>query len=52
MIKLKKDIKNNIGQPGLTYQTCDLSHETWITSWKTKQIKSRNLISNESNVKG
>jgi viroplasmin and RNaseH domain-containing protein len=29
--QLKKDIKNNSSQPGLTHQTCDLSHEIGIT---------------------
>jgi hypothetical protein len=27
----KKDTKNNLSQPTLTYQTHDPGHETWIT---------------------
>jgi hypothetical protein len=30
--KIKKDIKNNLRQPGLTYQIRDPSHDMEITS--------------------
>jgi len=30
--RLKNNTKNNLSQSGLTHQTHDPSHETWITS--------------------
>jgi hypothetical protein len=35
---IKKNLKNNSGQLGLTRQTCNLSHKMGITSYKAIEI--------------
>jgi hypothetical protein len=38
-INLKKEQKNDLSQPGLTFQTHDLDHETGITLKKVNKKK-------------
>ena len=38
-VNLKKEQKNDLSQPGLTFQTHDLDHETGITLKKVNKKK-------------
>jgi hypothetical protein len=46
----KKDLKNNLIQLRLTFQTRNMSHETRITTY-IHTYKYLNLIFNQSNIK-
>ena len=47
--QLKKDLKNNLIQLRLTFQTRNMSHETRITTY-IHTYKYLNLIFNQSNI--
>ena len=47
---IKKNIKNNSSQPGLTNQTYDQSLEMKIISYKTNLNKSQSLILIQSKI--
>jgi hypothetical protein len=49
---LKDAIKKRKKLPELTYQTCNPSHKTEITSKKENKKKLRSLISNQPNIEG